>query len=190
MGDIALRTPAGARCPPSVRRLRPLPDGRAVGARGAAERGASDQTRKSSKGESAQTWIASAGSRIGTISHTYGCRTLFAHISLFSQTCCFLLGHLGSWLHLGRNQFRSSVGCTAALSEALCESNNADGYGALLHMHSHGHRAYYLYAGLNTRTEGPLRNPVPFEQRLPAAFATCTRSRSVVPQTHPIATPR
>ena len=74
------QTTAGARCPPSVRGLRPLPDGRAVGARGAAERGASDQTRKSSKGESAQTWIASAGSRIGTISHTYGCRTLFAHV--------------------------------------------------------------------------------------------------------------
>jgi hypothetical protein len=73
VGDIALRTPAGARCPPSVRRLRPLPDGRAVGARGAAERGASDQTRKSSKGESAQTWIASARSRISGHLDERGC---------------------------------------------------------------------------------------------------------------------
>ena len=46
-----------------------MPDGRAVGARDAAERGASDQTRKSSKGESAQTWVLSAASRIGA----FGC---------------------------------------------------------------------------------------------------------------------
>ena len=43
VGDIALRTPADARvcirAPPSVRGLRPLPAGRAAGARGAAKRG-------------------------------------------------------------------------------------------------------------------------------------------------------
>ena len=110
--------------------------------------------------------------------------------SLFSQTCCFLLGHLGSWLHLGRNQFRSSVGCTAALSEALCESNNADGYGALQHMYFRTHQAPRLYAELDTRTMRPLRNPVPLLKRLPAAFATHTSNQSVVPRTHPIATPR
>ena len=73
MGDISLRTPAGAKVclgtPPSARGLRPLPDGRAAGACGAAERGANDQTlsllAQSSQGESAQTWILSARSRIG-----------------------------------------------------------------------------------------------------------------------------
>jgi hypothetical protein len=77
VGDIALRTPAGARCPPSVRGLRPLPDGRAVGARGAAERGASDQTRsllaQSSKGERVLTWVASTRSRIGGNLDERGC---------------------------------------------------------------------------------------------------------------------
>jgi hypothetical protein len=144
LGDITLRAPLDARAcienPHKVRGLRPLATERAAGARGAAGKGVKIKraaiSSHSAKVENALTWVLSTGSLIRALSRTYGCRTLFAQI-FFVQPDLLLppwpfAGRGCTW---GRNQFRSSVGYTAALSEALCESNNADGYGALRHMH-------------------------------------------------------
>jgi hypothetical protein len=70
-------------------------------------------------------------------------------------------------------QFRSSASRTAALDEALCDSNGADRCCTWVHVHRRApHAPRHLYAGLDTRTMRPLLNPVPLKQRLPAAFTT------------------
>ena len=105
-----LRAPLDARActenPPRARGLWPLAAERAAGARGAAGRGLKTTRAavfsQGAKVESALTWIVSAGSRIGALSRTYGCQTLFAHF-LFVQTDLLL----PPWPFAGR-------GCTWA----------------------------------------------------------------------------
>ena len=98
VGDIALRTPAGARVclenPPNVRGLRPMAAERAAGARGTAEEGVKMKSASGSKVESAQTWISSAGSRIRTVGCPGSSCTLLLPSFLFLLLIYLLLAQL------------------------------------------------------------------------------------------------
>ena len=57
-------------------------------------------------------------------------------------------------------------------------------------MYFRTYQASCLLCRAGSRKMQPLRNPVPLLQRLPAAFTTCTSSRSVVPRTRAMGTAR